>query len=141
MKTKYGFTTTSKRSKLMTKIKSEDTKPETFLRKSLWRRGYRYRKNVSELPGKPDIVFKKKQLAIFVDGEFWHGYNWEEKKNNIKRNRDYWIPKIEKNIERDKKNTAKLETDGWTVLRFWEKEVNNNIESCIKIIEQILNQK
>lgn len=116
----YTFDTTEERSNIMKKIKSKDTDPEIMLAKELWKRGIRYRRNYTSLPGKPDIAITKYKIVIFVDGEFWHGYNWEDKKERIKANRDYWIRKIEKNIERDKQNNIKLERCGWAVLRFWE---------------------
>lgn len=137
----YDFNTTEERSKIMSSIGSKDTEPEIKLRKALWHKGYRYRKNYKELPGTPDIAITKYKLAIFVDGEFWHGYNWEEKKKKISKNRDYWIPKIEKNIERDKKFKQELEKMGWVVMRFWaENEVNENLEKCIKKIEAKINE-
>ena len=83
--------------------KSKDTKPELLLRKELWNRGLRYRKNYKGVCGKPDVVFLKAKIAIFVDGKMWHGFNWEHQKNDFKSNREYWIPKIEKNIEQDAK--------------------------------------
>lgn len=132
MYTKHGFITTKKRSNIMKKIKGRDTTPELIFRKALWRKGYRYRKNVSNLPGKPDIVFTKKKVAIFIDGEFWHGYNWEDKKKKISNNKEYWIKKIEKNIERDKKNVEKLQRMGFYVLRFWEHEVKKDLDGCLK---------
>lgn len=141
MKTKYGFQTSKKRSQLMSKIGSKDTTPEIILRKSLWKHGIRYRLYDKSLPGKPDIVIKKYKLAIFVDGEFWHGYNWEEKKNKIKANREYWIPKIEKNLARDSENNQELEYIGYTVFRFWEKEIKNNLEICIQKIINYINEK
>jgi len=141
MKTKYGFQTSKKRSQLMSKIGSIDTTPEIILRKSLWKHGIRYRLYDKSLPGKPDIVIKKYKLAIFVDGEFWHGYNWEEKKNKIKANREYWIPKIEKNLARDSENNQELEYIGYTVFRFWEKEIKNNLEICIQKIINYINEK
>lgn len=122
----------------MSKIHSENTTPEIKLRKLLWNLGIRYRLNDKSLPGKPDIVIKKHKIVIFVDGEFWHGYNWGEKRNRIKSNRDYWIPKIEKTISRDIENTKKLESMGFTVFRFWEHEIKKNIGACIqKIIHSI----
>jgi DNA mismatch endonuclease (patch repair protein) len=125
-------------SELMGKIKSQDTKPELKLKKALWNLGFRYRKNVKKLPGNPDIVFNKVKLAIFVDGEFWHGYKWEEKKNKIKTNRDFWIPKIDRNIQRDKKNNQMLTESGWYVMRFWEHEIKSDLEYCInKIINYL----
>jgi DNA mismatch endonuclease (patch repair protein) len=131
-----GFYTTKQRSELMGKIKAQDTKPELKLRKALWHLGYRYRKNVKKLPGKPDIVFRKAKLAIFVDGEFWHGYDWEEKKLKIKTNRDFWIPKIERNMQRDAEINSLLIEKGWKVMRFWEKEIKSNLEGCIN---QVIN--
>lgn len=94
--------TKEQRSKIMSAIKSKDTKEEVLLAKALWHKGYRYRKNDKKVFGNPDLTFKKLKIAIFVDGEFFHGHNWEERKTKIKSNRDYWIPKIEKNIQRDK---------------------------------------
>lgn len=126
-----GFYTTKARSKNMGKIKSKNTKPETTLRKALWKAGIRFRKNVKTLPGIPDIAIKKYNLAIFVDGSFWHGYNWQEKKHQIKTNREFWIPKIERNIQNDYINKQKLEALGFTVMRFWEHEINQNLEPCI----------
>jgi len=120
----------------MAKIKAQDTKPELKLRKALWNLGFRYRKNVKKLPGTPDIVFKKVKLVVFVDGEFWHGFDWEMKKLKIKTNRDFWIPKIERNMQRDAENNTLLSEKGWKVMRFWEKEINSNLEGCIN---QVIN--
>lgn len=134
-----GFYTTKQRSVLMGKIRSKNTKPEQKLRSELWKLGYRYRKNVKSLPGSPDIVFKKIKLAIFVDGEFWHGYNWKEKKSKIKTNRDFWIPKIERNIQRDQQNNELLTKEGWNVIRFWEYEINKDFDNCIKRLLHFFN--
>jgi len=136
-----GFYTTKSRSKLMGKIKSKNTKPEIKLRKALWNRGYRYRKNVNKLPGSPDIVFSKHKLVVFVDGEFWHGYDWEEKKKKIKSNRGFWIPKIERNMQRDIQNDNKLKEEGWVVLRFWEHEIKKNIVTCVETISSFINSQ
>lgn len=130
----YVFDTTPERSNLMRKIKSNNTTPEIILRKALWAKGVRYRLNVSKLPGKPDIVINKKKIIIFIDGEFWHGYNWEEKKTKIKSNANYWIKKIERNMERDKSNNQKLTSMGYQVFRFWEHEIKNNLSDCISKI-------
>jgi len=127
----YNFETTLERSKLMSKIKGKDTKPEISFRKALWASGVRYRINVSKLPGKPDVVIEKRKMIIFIDGEFWHGYKWEEKKPKIKSNRDYWIKKIERNIERDIENNKKLRDLGYTVFRFWEHEIKKNLPNCL----------
>jgi DNA mismatch endonuclease (patch repair protein) len=130
----YVFDTTPERSNLMRKIKSNNTKPEITLRKALWAKGVRYRLNVAKLPGKPDIVINKKKIVIFIDGEFWHGYNWEDKKLKIKSNADYWIKKIERNIERDGFNNQKLTSMGYQVFRFWEHEIKKDLSCCISKI-------
>ena len=130
--------TPEQRRKNMQAIKSKNSKIELTLRKELWSRGLRYQKNVKTVFGRPDIVFKGKKVAVFCDGEFWHGYDWEHKKNNIQSRRDYWIPKIERNMARDREVTAKLESEGWTVLRFWEKEIKDDVEKCADRIEVVL---
>lgn len=126
--------TKKQRSSNMSHIRSKDTKPEIRLRKALWKQGIRYRKNFSVLPGKPDIAITKCKLAVFVDGEFWHGYDWANNKNNIHTHREYWIPKIEKNMERDKRVDKELKKMGWKVIRFWSKEVLKNTEYCTEMI-------
>jgi len=123
----------------MSKIRSTNTKPEIALRKALWKLGIRYRLNVSKLPGKPDIVIGKFKIAIFVDGEFWHGYQWEEKKQKIKSNREYWIPKIERNIQRDKQNNRTLKSDGYKVIRFWENQIKKDVKKCVSKVLKALN--
>ena len=131
------------RSKMMSKIRSTGGKAETLLAKSLWHEGIRYYKNYKKLPGKPDIAITKYKIAVFVDGEFWHGYNWEDQKEKrIHTNRDYWIPKIEKNMKRDKKVNQELENMGWTVIRFWEKhDVWKNLDGCVKRIQNEITKK
>ncbi|MGG7036972.1 MAG: very short patch repair endonuclease [Flavobacterium sp.] len=129
-----GFYTTPARSKLMSKIKAKDTKPEILFRKELWKSGFRYRKYVKDLPGNPDIANKKLKVVIFIDGEFWHGHNWQEKKDKIKSNRDFWIPKIERNIQRDIENNEKLQILGYKVFRFWEYEVKKELQKCIAYV-------
>jgi len=127
-----GFSTTKERSNLMKKIRSKNTKPEIVFRKALWANGIRYHLNVKTLSGTPDIVIRKNKIAIFIDGEFWHGYNWVEKRNRIKNNKDYWIPKIERNIERDKEVNKSLDKIGYKVLRFWSNQVAKDLEGCIQ---------
>jgi DNA mismatch endonuclease (patch repair protein) len=122
----------------MQAIKSSNTSIEIKLRNALWSNGYRYRKNYTKLIGKPDIVFIKKKIAIFCDSEFWHGYDWENRKNSIKSNSEYWIGKIERNIERDKHINHQLRAQGWIVLRFWGKEIEKNIDYCLDTIEKAL---
>ena len=94
-----------------------------MLRRELWKRNIRYRKNVNRIFGKPDIAFVRKKVAVFVDSEFWHGFNWEVKKNEVKSNRDFWITKIERNMERDAEVNQYLQNEGWLVLRFWGNEI------------------
>lgn len=115
--------TPEQRHKNMQAIKNKDTEIERILRKELWSRGVRYRKNCADIIGKPDIAFKGKKIAVFCDSEFWHGYNWDIKKSEIKSNTDFWIPKIEQNIRRDKEVNIALQNEGWLVLRFWGKEI------------------
>lgn len=126
--------TTTTRSKIMSHIHSVETKPEIKLRKALWKRGVRYRKNFHKLPGSPDIAITQNKIAIFVDGEFWHGYHWGEKKGKLKRNRKYWIKKIERNMERDKQNNKDLKNMDWTVIRFWSNMVNHHLDYCVELI-------
>lgn len=135
----YKFITTPERSSLMKKIKSTNTRPELLLRKTLYSQKIRFRVK-SNLIGKPDIVFTKSKVVVFIDGEFWHGYNWKEKKRKINANKSYWIKKIEGNIKRDKKNNLILKQEGWTVLRFWQKEVETNLDHCILLIKEAINQ-
>lgn len=125
----------------MRQVKSKNTKIEVMLRKELWSRGLRYRKNSKEVFGKPDIVFMSKKTAVFCDSEFWHGYDWDNKKKEIKTNRDFWIPKIEKNISRDKEVNETLENSGWTVLRFWGDDIKKNLQACADKIERTVKGK
>ena len=112
-----------------------------LLRKALWEKGYRYRKNYSKIFGKPDIVFLSKKIAIFCDSEFWHGYDWNKKKQEIHSNKDFWIAKIERNIERDIEVNDFLQTNGWKVLRFWGKDIETNLFNCVQKIENELLSK
>ena len=122
----------------MQQIKCKDSQIELLLRKALWRKGYRYRKNVKSVYGRPDIAFIGKKIAIFCDSEFWHGYDWENRKSDIKVRQDFWIPKIDRTIERDKEVTQKLESEGWIVIRFWGKEIKSNLNECVLRIEKYL---
>lgn len=133
--------TKEQRRKNMQAVKATGSKIETALAKALFARGYRYRKNDKSVFGKPDLTFKKLKIAIFIDGEFWHGKDWEAKKNDHKTNQEFWHKKIERNIERDKEVKAELETQGWFVLRFWGKEIENNLLSCILKIEEAINNR
>ena len=133
--------TPEQRRKNMQAVKNKDSQIELLLRKELWKRGLRYQKNRTDIFGKPDIVFKGKKIAIFCDSEFWHGCNWEERKKDFKSHQEFWIPKIERNMERDIEVTNKLESEGWTVLRFWGNEIKKETEKCANIIEKAVQTK
>jgi len=125
------------RSRIMSKIKSKDTSIELELRKSLWSAGLRYRLHYAKLPGKPDVVFPKEKVAVFVDGDFWHGYNW--KVLGKVPPKKYWQDKIEATRSRDKKYTQQLKKAGWKVLRFWEHDVEANLDGCVSKVKALLN--
>lgn len=133
--------TPEQRHKNMQHVRSKDSGIECMLRKELWRRGLRYRKNVKSVFGCPDIVFKGLKIAVFCDSEFWHGYDWENRKNDIKSHREFWIPKITKNIVRDKEVRDQLEKDGWIVLRFWGKGIKKNVTRCADIVENTIKRR
>ena len=136
-----GFYTTTERSKIMGKIRGKNTKPELAFRKALWASGYRYRIDSRKLIGRPDIVLNKYKTVIFIDGEFWHGYKWEERKPKIKSNRDFWIAKIERNQQRDKEVNEQLISLGYTVFRFWENEIKKDLDTCLhKVISHLKRQ-
>ena len=121
--------TTIKRSKIMKSIKGSDTGIEVRLRKALWHKGIRYRKNFKVFDCHPDIVITKYKIAVFCDGNFWHGK--ELQKRPVKHNSSYWNEKIRRNVERDLENTIELRDNGWIVLRFWEDDIQNNLPNCI----------
>lgn len=129
------------RHKNMKAIKSKDTKIEVMLRKELWARGLRYQKNSKKVFGKPDIVFIGKKVAVFCDSEFWHGYDWDNEKKEFKSHQDFWIPKIERNIARDKEVNDQLKRTGWTVLRFWGNDIKKNLQACADEIERTVKGK
>ena len=120
----------------MRQVKNKDSSIELTLRKELWSRGLHYRKNVKSVYGKPDIAFIGKKIAVFCDSEFWHGYDWEERKKDFKSHQEFWIPKIERNMQRDREVTERLESEGWTVLRFWGKQIKKNVSACADIIQK-----
>ena len=136
--------TKEQRHKNMKNIRSKDTSIELKLRKELWRRGYGYRKNYTELPGKPDIVLTKYKIAIFCDSEFFHGKDWEVLKPQLEKgkNADFWIEKISKNQQHDDDINKQLQFLGWTVIRFWGKDIMKKTDECIQVIEEnIFEQK
>lgn len=126
--------------RIMGAVHSKNTNIEVRLCKELWHRGYRYRKNVNDLPGKPDIVLTKYKLAIFCDAEFWHGKDWEVLKPKLEKgkNPDFWVNKIERNRRRDYEVNQSLCFMGWTVLRFWGKEILSQTDECVKVIEETI---
>lgn len=132
--------TKEQRHKNMKNIKGKDTKIEVLLRKALWHKGYRYRKNYKKLEGKPDIVLTKYKIAIFCDGEFFHGKDWEKLRERLKRgdNGKFWIKKIARNMEHDNDINKRLEFEGWTVLRFWGNDIKRNPEECVKTVEETI---
>ena len=123
------------RHKNMVAVKSKGTKPEIILAKRMWTEGLRYRKNDKTVFGHPDLVHKGKKIAIFCDGEMWHGKNWEQQQQDFKSNREFWIPKIERNIQRDNEVNEYLTANGWTVLRFWETDIIKHTDDCINQIK------
>lgn len=137
------------RSKIMSKIHGKDTKPEVMLRKELWHRGWRYRKNLRKLPGSPDIVLTKYRLCIFVDSEFFHGkgfygglesrkYESLEEQLSHSNHPDYWIPKIKRNMERDREVDAELAEDGWHIIHFWSRDVMKKTDECVQAVEETI---
>ena len=130
--------TTEQRKKNMRHIKSRDTEIEIKLRKALWKKGIRYRKNYKSLPGKPDIAITKYRIAVFCDSEFFHGMDWDEQQERLKKsnNSEYWLKKIARNIERDKEVDQMLTSLGWKVIRFWGKDIKKNLDECVKAIEE-----
>lgn len=126
--------TPAQRRKNMQHVKNKDSKIEVALRRALWQAGFRYRKNVRKVFGCPDIAFLRLKIAVFCDSEFWHGYDWENRKHDFKSRQEFWIPKIEKNMARDREVNEKLTAEGWTVIRFFGKEIKNNLENCVKIV-------
>lgn len=124
----------------MQHIRSKDTAIEVKLRKALWNKGFRYRKNCKDLPGKPDIVLTKYKIAIFCDSEFFHGKDWEVLKLQLEKgnNSEFWINKISGNLERDDEVNKQLMFMGWTVIRFWGKDIIKKTDECVKVIEETI---
>jgi DNA mismatch endonuclease (patch repair protein) len=123
--------TPEQRSYCMSRIKGKDTGLEVRIRSALHKRGLRFRKHLKELPGRPDIVFSRARVVVFVDGDFWHGYrfpSWEHKVS------DFWKKKISKNRERDIRNHRKLQKMGWAVIRLWQNDIERDFDGCIRKI-------
>ncbi|MDR0549845.1 MAG: very short patch repair endonuclease [Deltaproteobacteria bacterium] len=126
--------------KIMRRVKSQNTAPELKLRRALWARGFRYRVNVKDLPGRPDIVFLKAKIAIFCDGDFWHGHNWALRgwpslAAELRSYTPYWREKIKRNIKRDLAVTLALARQNFLVLRFWTSDIMANVSACVDLIE------
>ena len=126
--------------KNMRSIKEKDTSIEMILRKALWKKGYHYRKNYKNLPGTPDIALTKYKIAIFCDGEFFHGKDWEVLKPRLEqgKNPEYWVKKIQRNIDRDDEKDKELLFQGWTVIHFWGKDIITNTDECVRVIEETI---
>lgn len=141
MKHPKSYDSTPEIRKRMSKVRLKNGKAETVLAKRLWHEGYRYRRNYKKLPGSPDIALTTYRVAVFVDGEFWHGENWEERKAKLKHNREYWIEKIEENMARDKRVDGQLQEMGWTTVHFWEKQVLKHTDECLQVVLELLEKK
>ena len=125
----------------MKAVRAKGSFIERRLMKALWSAGFRYRKHVRSIYGTPDLAFIGRKVVVFCDSEFWHGKDWERRKHDIKSNRDFWFKKIERNIERDREVNSKLESEGWTVLRFWGKEIEKDLDRCVCDIVSVLQSK
>lgn len=137
-----GFYTHPQRSKIMSKIRGKNTAPELKLKKAIWAAGIRYKSSRRKLLGKPDIQLLRYKILIFIDGDFWHGYDWPKRRERIGSNRAFWIPKIERNMQRDRQVTYALQLQGYTVLRFWEHEIKAEFGKCLRqILEEVNREK
>ncbi len=132
-------------SAIMRNVHSSDTTPEKIFRRALWAKGFRYRTCQANLPGKPDVVLASKRVAIFIDGDFWHGGQWRQRSLSSLEDqfqkttsKDYWLKKIRRNMSRDCRATASLISEGWTVLRFWESDIRKNLEVCVDITIDVI---
>lgn len=141
MKHPKSYDSTPEIRKRMSKVRLKNGKAETILAKRLWHEGYRYRRNYKKLPGSPDIALTKYRVVIFVDGELWHGENWEERKVKLKHDREYWIEKIEENMARDKRVDSQLQEMGWITIHFWEKQVLKHTDECVKTVIELISNR
>lgn len=124
--------------RIMVANRAVDTKPELALRRLLWHRGLRYRKHPQTVPGRPDIAFIGAKVAVFCDGAFWHGHDWPNLKQRLRTNREFWVAKIERNMERDREIDQRLRELGWEVVRLWDFEILEKPEDCVARIEAAL---
>lgn len=130
--------TVHQRSYCMSRVRNRDTDLEALVRSELFRRGWRFRKHVSSLPGTPDIVFPRHALAIFVDGDFWHGYRFPEWQGNLSA---FWVAKIQKNRKRDRNNFARLRRHGWRVVRLWQHDIKKDLHASVGRLEKMLSRR
>ena len=135
--------TIEQRHKNMQRIRSKDTKIEIILRKALWREGIRYRKNYKALPGKPDIAITKYRIAIFCDGEFFHGKDWGSLQVKLQNsnNSTYWLKKIERNIQRDLEVEKQIRAEDWIVIRFWGNDIKHNLDDCVAVVKETIQER
>lgn len=140
---KHYRSSSEKASRALSKIKGTETKGEKLLRSALWKMGFRFRKNVRDLPGKPDIVFPKSRVVVFCDGDFWHGRKWRKDKLRLQAgpNAPYWVAKIQANMSRDKRYNKELKQLGWRVIRLWESDIRADVEKAALIVAKILAPK
>ena len=138
MKHPRHFDTDDATSKRMAKVKLKRGDAERAIAKKLWHEGFRYRLNYKKLPGSPDIAILKYHIAVFIDGEFWHGNDWEKRKPRLKRNRDYWVQKIEENMARDARVDKELKFLGWTPIHFWSNDVKKDCDGCVLSIKDAI---
>ena len=138
MKHPKSYDSTPQTRERMSRVRLKGGKAEVLLAKALWHRGYRYRKNDKRLPGSPDIAVLKHRIAVFVDGEFWHGKDWQTRKDRLNRNREYWIEKIQENMARERRDDELLAQAGWTPIHFWEKDVLKDPEGCASALEELI---
>lgn len=133
--------TPEQRRKNMQHVRNKDSQIELKLRRALWHAGLRYRKNVRAVFGCPDVVFLRLKIAVFCDSEFWHGFDWEKRKHDFKSRQEFWIPKIERNMARDREVNERLTAEGWTVLRFFGKEIKRDVDKCVRIVAETVARK
>lgn len=133
-----GGRTPEETSRIMARIRGKDTAIECALRQELRRRGLHYRKNVRTLPGRPDVAFAQYKVAVFCDGEFWHGRDWARRKEDFRNNKAFWVAKIERNRARDRRVNAELRAKGWRVLRFWERDIQRDVRAVGAKVEAAL---
>jgi len=133
--------TKEQRRKTMQAVKSKGSKIDQMVQDALHQRGYTFEQNYPGAEGKPDIAFLPLRIAVFCDSDFWHGYNWQERKYDFKSKRDFWWKKIERNVERDAEVTKTLQEQGWTVLRFWGHEIKADLDRCLDTIEAAIRER